>query len=152
MAAEHVQTHTPVSHSRPRSLTKGVAGCAWPIESSSRCNSLNSTLRTALARLHVSDRDIPALHRPARPIGGFERYRDFATVIVPWVERSPIVCTPPPSLAIGPASLPCGLSKTLSSQLSITFIHALRCEVADLVANASEERLETPTSPGLDES
>jgi S1-C subfamily serine protease len=36
-----------------------------------KCNSLNSTLRTALARLHVSDRDIPALHRPAPPDWGF---------------------------------------------------------------------------------
>jgi hypothetical protein len=46
------------------------------------CNSLNSTLRTVLARLHISDGGIPALP-PSNPfcptrLGVFERYRDFS--------------------------------------------------------------------------
>jgi hypothetical protein len=45
-------------------------------------------------------------------------------------------------LDIGRASLPGGLSKTLSRQLSITFIQALGCEVAELMGNTSQQRLE----------
>jgi hypothetical protein len=51
-------------------------------------------------------------------------------------------------LDIGRASLPGGLSKTLSSQLSITFIQALGCEVAELMGNASQQRLESPEHTG----
>jgi hypothetical protein len=51
-------------------------------------------------------------------------------------------------LDIGRASLPGGLSKTLSSQLSITFIQALGCEVAELMGNASQQRLEIPEHTG----
>jgi hypothetical protein len=51
-------------------------------------------------------------------------------------------------LDIGRASLPSGLSKTLSSQLSITFIQALGCEVAELMGNASQQRLEIAKHTG----
>ena len=55
------------------------------------CNSLNSTLRTALARLHVSDKgshSVPTSQRPSfaqrakltDPIGGFERYGDLSPI------------------------------------------------------------------------
>jgi hypothetical protein len=58
------------------------------------------------------------------------------------------VGTPPISLDIGRASLPGDLSKTISSYLSITFIHALSREVAELMGNASQERLEIPEHTG----
>jgi hypothetical protein len=51
-------------------------------------------------------------------------------------------------LDFGRASLPRGLSKTISSQLSITFIHALGCEVAELMGNTSQQRLEIPEHTG----
>jgi hypothetical protein len=51
-------------------------------------------------------------------------------------------------LDIGQASLPSDLSKTISSELSITFIQALGCEVAELMGNASQQRLEIPEHTG----
>jgi len=45
-------------------------------------------------------------------------------------------------LDIGRASLPGDLSKTISSYLSVTFVHALSREVAELMGNASQQRLE----------
>jgi hypothetical protein len=51
-------------------------------------------------------------------------------------------------LDIGQASLPGDLSKTISSELSITLVHALSREVAELMRNASQQRLEIPEHTG----
>jgi hypothetical protein len=47
--------------------------------------------------------------------------------------RCPTVATPLRLLDIGQASLPGDLSKTISGYLSVTFIHALSREVAELM-------------------
>jgi hypothetical protein len=51
-------------------------------------------------------------------------------------------------LDIGRASLPGDLSKTISSYLSVTFVHALSREVAELMGNASQQRLEITKHTG----
>jgi hypothetical protein len=62
----------------------------------------------------------------------------------------------PHSLDSGSAHLASPLSHAVSSELCVTFIHALGCEVAELMGNASQQRLKIPehtgreiNSPGL---
>jgi hypothetical protein len=70
--------------------------------------------------------------------------------------RSPHRVNAPYSWDSGPAYLSSPLSHAFSSELSVTFIHALGCEVAELMGNASQQRLKIPehkgrqiNSPGL---
>src|ERR1700730_4511128 len=63
---------------------------------------------------------------------------------------------PPHLLNSGPACLSSPLSYPVSRALSVIFIHALGCEVAELMSNTSQQRLKIPehtgreiNSPGL---
>jgi hypothetical protein len=73
---------------------------------------------------------------------------DFATVIVRVLSGHPTVWTPPHLLDSGLARLSSPLSHAIGSSLSMILIHALGCEVAELMGNASQQRLEIPEHTG----
>jgi len=67
---------------------------------------------------------------------------------VPRLGGRPTVETPPYLLDSEFACLSTPLSHAIGSSLSMIFIHALGCEVAELMGNTSQQRIEIPEHTG----